>query len=96
MGQTAATLNAARWTPLASFAPSGNGDHVLEDDVFGQEIEEVSAVDEAGQAFLDDAEEGVQRGVVAEFVVGRRHLAASKVYLMAAMVSFEIKQKARP
>jgi hypothetical protein len=38
-------------TPLVS----GDGDHILEDDVFGQEIEEMAAVNEACQSLLDDA-----------------------------------------
>src|SRR5437762_1914939 len=51
---------------------------MLEDDAFGQEIEEMPSVNEACQSLLDNSEEGVQRRVVAEFVDASRHFAAER------------------
>ena len=36
----------------------GHGDHEVEDDIVGEEVEEVFAVRVSAQAFLDDAENG--------------------------------------
>ena len=50
-------------------------DDVLEDDVLGQQVEEVLTVCQPGHAFPDDAEERVQGPEVGEFptaVIGRR------------------------
>src|SRR5207302_1408258 len=74
LGHGPASLNPSR--------VSGNGNHILEDYVFGEEIEEVPAVNEACQSFLDDSEEGVQRRVVAD-VDGRGHFAAWRVHACA-------------
>src|SRR5260370_12423244 len=49
---------------------TGNGDDVVEDDVFGQQVEEVPAVGEAVEPLLDDPEERVQRLEVVEVVDG--------------------------
>src|SRR6266851_5761854 len=51
---------------------AGSGDDVVEDDVFGQQVEEVPAIGEAVEPLLDDPEERVQRLEVAE-VVDRAH-----------------------
>jgi hypothetical protein len=50
---------------------AGHGDHKVDDDVFGEEVEEVVAVRVLTQAFLDDAEERVQRPEVFDVLYHR-------------------------
>jgi hypothetical protein len=40
---------------------AGHGDDVVEDDLIGQQVEEVCAVDEASEPLFDDAKERVKR-----------------------------------
>src|SRR5216684_8983160 len=47
---------------------AGSGDDVVEDDVFGQQVEEVPAVGEAVESLLDDPKERLQRLEVVEVV----------------------------
>jgi len=37
---------------------AGDGDDVVEDDVVGEQVEEVPAVGQAGEPFLDDPKDG--------------------------------------
>lgn len=71
IGNRAASLNPAR--------VAGYGDHVLEDHVLGQEVEEVLTVDEARQPLPDDPEERVQRCEVGDVVNGHGHPATGEV-----------------
>jgi hypothetical protein len=64
---------------LAPFDPARvarDRNDVLEDDVLGQQVEEVLPVHQPGHAFLDDPEERVQGPEVGEFS-DRGHRAAS-------------------
>ena len=45
-----------------------HGDHEVEDDVFGEEVEEVVAVHVFAQTVLDDAEERIQGSEVFDVV----------------------------
>lgn len=51
----------------------GHGDHEVEDDVFGEQVEEVIAVHVFAQAFLDDAEERIQGPEVLDVVYHWTH-----------------------
>ena len=51
---------------------AGSRDDVLEDDLFGQQVEEVPTIGNAIEALLDDAKERVERLEVVE-VGDRRH-----------------------
>ena len=54
---------------------AGNRYDELEDDVLGQQVEEVIAVDEPGQALLDDREERVESAeILKEFDRAYRQL----------------------
>src|ERR1700736_1689208 len=52
---------------------AGNRDDVVEDDVFGQQIEEVPTIGNAVEPLLDDAKERVERLEVVEVGDRRRH-----------------------
>jgi hypothetical protein len=51
---------------------AGRRDDVVEDDLFGQQVEEVATIGDALEALLDDAKERVERLEVVE-VGDRRH-----------------------
>ena len=51
-------------------------DDVLEDNVLGQQVEEVLTVHQPGHAFLDDPEERVQRLEVGEVADGRHRVSS--------------------
>src|SRR6266851_9816365 len=59
-----------------------NGDDGVKDDVFGQQVEEVPAIDEAVEPLLDDPEERLQRLEVVE-VVDRGHQAPRRAQACA-------------
>src|SRR4029453_5261361 len=52
---------------------AGSRDDVVEDDVFGQQVEEVPTIRNAFEALLDDAKKGVERPEVVEVGDRRRH-----------------------
>jgi len=52
---------------------AGSRDDVVEDDVFGQQVEEVPTIRNAFEALLDDAKEGVERLEAVEVGDRRRH-----------------------
>src|SRR5439155_10056209 len=53
---------------------AGNRDDVVEDDLFGQQVEEVPTIGNAIEALLDDAKERVERLEVVEVGDRRRHV----------------------
>jgi len=52
---------------------AGSRDDVVEDDVFGEQVEEVPTIGNAIEALLDDAKERVERLEVVEVGDRRRH-----------------------
>ena len=52
---------------------AGNRDDVVEDEVFGQQVEEVPTIRNAVEALLNDAKERVERLEVVEVLDRRRH-----------------------
>src|SRR3989475_12410031 len=52
---------------------AGSRDDVVEDDLFGQQVEEVPTIGDAIEALLDDAKERVERLEVVEVGDRRRH-----------------------
>jgi hypothetical protein len=52
---------------------AGSRDDVVEDDLFGQQVEEVPTIGDAIEALLDDAKERVKRLEVVEVGDRRRH-----------------------
>ena len=52
---------------------AGSRDDVVEDDVFGEQVEEVPTIGNAIEALLDDAKERVERLEVVEVSDRRRH-----------------------
>src|SRR5712692_5370048 len=58
---------------LDALRVAGNCDDVVEDDVLGQQVEEVPTIGNAIEALLDDAKERVERLEVVEVGDRRRH-----------------------
>ncbi|HSZ31617.1 MAG TPA: DUF4062 domain-containing protein [Pseudonocardiaceae bacterium] len=72
-----------RVASLDAAGVAGDGDHVLDDNVLGQEVEEIIPVDQARESLLDDPEERVQRGEILEVVDGHAHSPADGVQTWA-------------